>query len=130
LLECPQGAGIFKEDTDCQTYSLYGDLLYLLNRDNIPEDETKAQAYINKLFSKDFMNTDKVNLLLFVILGIICGDEKLQGTLQWRWECPAGKKGGHKKTKKGKKSKKGKKGKKSKRAKKTKKTKRAKKLRK
>jgi len=132
LLECPQGAGIFKEDTDCQTYSLYGDLLYLLNRDNIPKDKTKAQAYINKLFSTDFMNTDKVNLLLFVILGIICGDGELRKTLQWPWEyCPAGKKGGHKKTKKGKKSKKSKrakKGKKSKRAKKSKRSKKTKKM--
>ena len=62
--KCPQGPCF---DTDCQTYSLYGNLLYLINRNSI-----KNNGDLEKLFSTDYMNTDYVNLLLMVVLDLAC----------------------------------------------------------
>jgi len=62
--KCPQGSCF---DTDCQTYSLYGNLLYLINRNSIKKD-----GDLKKLFSTDYMNTDYVNLLLMVVLDLAC----------------------------------------------------------
>ena len=67
--KCPQGSCF---DTDCQTYSLYGNLLYLINRNSI-----KNEKDLINLFSTKYMNTDYVNLLLMVVLNVACNDDFL-----------------------------------------------------
>ena len=81
FLSCPQG---ICRDTDCQTYSLYGNLLYILNRDNIPKNKSDAEKYINDiLFSSTFMNTNKINLLLILVADLFCKNRDLADEVQW-----------------------------------------------
>jgi hypothetical protein len=129
FLSCPQG---ICRDTDCQTYSLYGNLLYILNRDNIPENKSGAEKYINDiLFSSKFMNTNKINLLLILVADLLCKNKVLATEVQWGLSnnesvCVPTISSGGGKSKKTNKSKKTRKSNKSRKSKKTKKTKKSK----
>ena len=128
-MSCPQG---ICRDTDCQTYSLYGNLLYILNRDNIPENKSGAEKYINDiLFSSKFMNTNKINLLLILVADLLCKNKVLATEVQWGLSnnesvCVPTISSGGGKSKKTNKSKKTRKSNKSRKSKKTKKTKKSK----